>query len=308
MLANFFGKSKPVNFIIIIVLFFTYYVLDFFLAKGLDINFSDLYQFLLISPLFLILFFFFNFVISKNRLTKDNSYAFLLFVIGLGFLESLVIEYLIVIEYILLFLFLRRAYSLRALKSVYQKLFDSGFWLGILFLFSPFHLFYLLLLYAAVLLFVKVTIRTMLIPILGLLVPVFLCFTYLFWIDDLASFYQLFNIVFELDLSFYFTNYYKLFLSLFIIFILVSVVVRTGKIISVSNKFKRSWLLLIGHFLISILIVSFIESKNGSELIAFLIPSTIIIANWIQFIEKKVIIDIVLAVFLIFSLAIHFIV
>ena len=196
MLANFFGKSKPVNFILITVLFFIYYLLDFIVVKKAEINLGDFYKFLLVTPLFLLLFFLFNFIISKNKLTRANSYAFLLFLIGLGFLNAFIIETSIVFTFLLLFLFFRRVYSLRTLKIVYQKLFDSGFWLGVLFLISPFYLLYIGLLYAAVFFFAKITIRTVLIPVVGFITPVFLYFTYLFWINDLATFYQLFDTTF----------------------------------------------------------------------------------------------------------------
>ncbi|WP_347172659.1 hypothetical protein [Polaribacter uvawellassae] len=254
------------------------------------------------------LFFLFNFVVSKNKLTKDNSFAFLFFIIGLGFLESLILEYATVITYLLLFLFFRKVYSLRTLKFVYQKLFDSGFWLGVLFLISPSYLLYLILLYAAIFFFSKITVRTVVIPILGLITPLFLYFTYLFWMDDLTSFYQLFDVVFTIDFSFYQTGYYELFLILFVVFTGVAILLRTKKILSVSNRFKIIWVLLLIHLIVAIVFVSFVEKKNGTELIAFLIPSTIIIANWVQSIKKKLIVNIILALFLLLSFAIHFIV
>lgn len=308
MLANFFGKSKPVNFIIIIVLFFTYYILDFIVVKSLEINLGGVFNFLLTFPLFLGLFFLFNFIISKNKLTRDNSYAFLLFVIGLGFLESIILEYSTVIVYLLLFLFFRRVYSLRTLKFVYQKLFDSGLWLGVLYIISPSYLLYSLLLYTAILFFFKISFRTVLIPLLGFSITLFLYFTYLFWIDDVTTFYQLFDAVFNIDFSFYQTSYYQLFLITFALFTVVSIVLKTGKILSVSNKFKRSWVLLLMHLVVSIVFISLVEQKNGTELISFLIPSTIIIANWVQSIKKKLVINIILTVFILLSFAIHFIV
>jgi hypothetical protein len=308
MLANFFGKSKPVNFIIIIVLFFMYYVLDFIVVQNFEINLDYLFKFLLTFPLFLGLFFLFNFVISKNNLTRDDSYGFLLFVIGLGFLETVVLDYEIVLTYLLLFLFFRRLYSLRTLKIVYQKLFDAGLWLGVLVLISPSYVLYLILLYAAIYLFAKITIRTVLIPIIGLVTPFFLYFTYLFWNDDLATFNQLFDVVLMIDISFYLTSYYAIFLMLFLVFTAVSILLRTGNIMSVSNRFKKSWVLLLLHLVIAIVFIASVDKKNGIELISFLIPTTIIIANWICTLQKKLIINIVLMVFLLLSFAIHFIV
>lgn len=308
MLANFFGKSKPVNFILIIVLFFLYYVLDFIVVQNFEMSLEYFSNFLLTFTMFLALFFLFNFVISKNKLTRDDSYGFLFFVIGLGFLETVVLGYKTVLVYIILFLFFRRMYSLRTLKIVYQKLFDAGLWLGILALISPSYLLYLILLYAAVYLFAKITIRTVLIPILGLITPFILYFTYLFWNDDLATFYQLFDVVFMVDVSFYLTNYYGIFLSIFLVFTAVSVLFRTGGIMSVSNRFKKSWVLLLLHLVIAIVFIVFVDKKNGTELISFLIPTSIIIANWIYTIEKKRFANAILMLFLLLSFAIHFIV
>jgi hypothetical protein len=303
MLANFFSKSKPVNFIIIIALFLIYYVLDTFIYRSIAINIKVV----VVIPLYLGVFFLYNFIISKNRLTKGDSYAFLLFVVGLGCLPLLNLSYLILIKYIILFLFLRRIYSLRTLKLVYDKLFDSGLWLGVLFLASPEYVLYLFLLFASVLLFVKITFRTMVIPIVGFLIPLFLFFTYHFYVDTLDDFYQLFDIGFTLDFNSYTSNFYVSTLSIFGVVTLIAVLLKSGKIFSVSNRFKRSWILLLVHLLIALASLFLVEVRDGTELIAILIPSTILIANWIQSVERKLIVNIVLLLFLVISFAVHFI-
>ena len=304
MLANFFSKSKPVNFILIIVLFFIYYILDNFIYRSATINLDVL----VLVPLYLGVFFLYNFIIAKNRLTKDDSYAFLLFVIGLGCLPLLNIADVLLVKYILLLLFLRRIYSLRTLKSIYEKLFDSGLWLGVLFLISPEYILYLFLLFAAVLLFIKLTFRTVVIPILGFLTPIFLFFTYHFYVDTLDDFFQLFNIGFTLDFSAYNSSFYAVTLSTFGLVTFISILLRSGRIFSVSNRFKRSWSLLLLHLLVSLVSLFLIDAKDGTELIAVLIPSTILIANWIQSVERKLIVNLVLLLFLVISVAVHFIV
>ncbi len=303
MLANFFSKSKPVNFILIIVLFLIYYVLDNFIYRPVTINLEVLVS----IPLFLGIFFLYIFIITKNRLTKDDSYAFLLFVVGLGCLPQLNVAYIVLVKYIMLFLFLRRIYSLRTLKSVYEKLFDSGLWLGVLFLISPEHVLYLFLLFAAVLLFVKITFRTIVIPILGFLTPIFLFFTYHFYVETLADFYQIFDIKYTLDFNIYNASFYVISLATFGLITFISIVLRSGRIFSVSNRFKRSWSLLLLHLLVAFSSLFLIEVKDGTELIAILIPSTILIANWIQSVERKIIVNVVLLLFLVISFAVHFI-
>jgi hypothetical protein len=304
MLANFFSKSKPVNFILIIVLFLIYYVLDNFIYRSVEINFETF----VVLPLYLGLFFLYNFIISKNKLTKDDSYAFLLFVVGLGCLPELNVAYIILVKYFVLFLFLRRIYSLRTLKSVYEKLFDSGLWLGVLLLISPEYVLYLFLLFIAVLLFIKVTFRTIVIPVLGFLTPIFLFFTYNFYVDTLDNFYQLFDIEFSLDFNSYNSSFYTVSLVAFGLVTFISILLRSGRIFSVSNRFKRSWSLLLLHLLVALCSLFLIDAKDGTELIAILIPSTILIANWVQSVERKLIVNTILLLFLAISFVIHFIV
>ena len=303
MLANFFGKSKPVNFILIIALFLGYYILELFLYGFSTSTMKDI----LVLPLFLVLFFLFNFVISKNKLTKDNSYAFLLLVVGLGFLPRIYLDYTFVVSYIVLFLFFRRIYSLRTLKEVLAKLFDSGFWLGVLFLMSPAYLCFFLLLYSAILLSVKTNIKMLLIPILGFVTPVLLFFTYHFFRNEIESFYKLFDFEFWGDFSSYNSTNFLIVFLLFGITTFVSLFFKTGKIFSVSNKFKRSWILLILHLLIAICSLFLVSEKDGSEVFGILIPSTIIIANWLQSIERRLIVNVVLLLFIVTSFVIHFI-
>mgnify|MGYP000114607437 CR=1 FL=1 len=67
MLANFFGKSNPVNFIVVFLVFLGYYIANFFIVNPLqffDIN--VILNQLLTVILFLFLFLFYNFILIKN--------------------------------------------------------------------------------------------------------------------------------------------------------------------------------------------------------------------------------------------------
>ena len=77
MLANFFGKTDPANLIIIFGLFLSYFLAAYFI--GFSSSDSLLWLGTTIG-LFVFLFFFFNFILAKNKLTLYNSYGFLFFV------------------------------------------------------------------------------------------------------------------------------------------------------------------------------------------------------------------------------------
>jgi hypothetical protein len=308
MLANFFGKSKPVNFIIITVLFLGYFILNHFQQEIEVYNAAFLLEESACLFLFFGMFFLYNFIITKNRLTKDDSYAFLFFVLVLGANSTFFIGFRMLIVNIFLLLFFRKIYSLRTYKSVLQKLFDAGFWLGICFLFEPFSIVFYLVLLVAVSLFLEISKRTILIPILGFATPVFIYFTYYFLTDSLAVFEKLFEFSPTFNFQLYNTIPNHLILGLLLVFVIVSILIKTGHIFAVSNQFKRSWALLILHLLVSVVFVAFIKEKDGSELMIVFIPATIIIANWIASVEKKWLISAVLLLFFAASLAVHFII
>mgnify|MGYP001057493561 CR=1 FL=1 len=308
MLANFFGKSKPVNFILISVLFILYVILF-----SVVYNFENIHIELWIHILegfivFLVLFFLYNFIVSENRLTQDNSYAFLFFVISLGFLPNVVSDFKTVIISLLLLMFLREIYSLRRPKAVLKKLFDAGLWLGFPFILEPFTVVFFLLIFTAIILFIKVTIRTIVIPVLGFATPLFLYYTYCFYTNQMSLFTYLFEFTFSYDFSIYNTPFYQLTFGFFGFFVLLSIIARSSKIFSVRNRFKKSWILLLSHLIVAIVFVVLLRTHSGAEMIAVSIPVTIIIANWIQSVKKKEVTDVVLALFLVFSFAIHFIV
>ena len=111
MLANFFGKSKPINFIVLFVLFLGYFVLSIF-SKELSFN--------LVKELgwFLVVFSVYNFIIAKNLLTYDNSFAFLFFVILIGFFPDTIQINKTFYANLTILLFLRKVYSLQSSKNI----------------------------------------------------------------------------------------------------------------------------------------------------------------------------------------------
>lgn len=308
MLANFFGKSKPVNFIIIGALFLIYFLIaQFTVVEGVEKEVLTLPK-LLMFLLFALFLFLFNFIIIKNKLTRDNLYAFLLLIIFLGTISNTLVNANNLLVEVLILFALRKIYSIRKPNNILAKLFDAGLWLGVAFILEPFSLVFFLMIYAAVFLFYEISVRTLLIPILGMLSPIFLFFTYSFFVDRMTYFNSLFEFTTSYDFSSYNTAFYKLSLAFISLILLISILARTPKIFSVNNKFKRSWALLLFHLIVATGFVLLLKKRDGAELMAIFIPITIILANWLQFVKRKWMIDFVLLLFLGYSISVHFIV
>ncbi len=305
MIAKFFNKSEPANIFNILILLFLYYVAAMFFIHNYEFSFSFLVHKIIIFLSLLLFVLIINFIIKKNSLTQDNSYAVLLIVFLLGTFSETMFVNSIVFANIGLLLGFRKIYSLRSGINTKQKLFDAGFWIGISTIIYSWSILYILLIYVGIVVFRKLSLKNILIPIIGISTPILIYFSYHFYFDTSEIFYSKFNI----EYSFIFNSYsqQKLLIPLiFLVFILlVSTIILTPKIVLVSNKLKSLWTALLNHLLISTIIVVMSPVKSGSEMLFLLFPAAIIITNFIQKSQSSIYKNLILYLFLIISVGVY---
>lgn len=305
MIANIYNKTKPINIISIIVLLAVFFVVTSYMFNAEVVSLSYLLReitvFIFLVTFLLVLLF----IIRKNKLTQDNSYGLLLVVLLLGtFYETLLAKKIIFISLTLLFAY-RKIYSLRTGIRTKQILFDAGFWIAVSTLIYSWSIFYIVLIYIGILGSGKQSFKNFLIPLIGLIVPIFMFFTYCFYVDDLPMFYNRF--LFEESLNY---NAYKdpklLIPIVFCILTLVlSIIGVSIRVAFLSKKIKLIWLVLLSHLAISVFIIGYSPVKNGSEMLFGIFPMAIIITNYIQKIESVVIKNAFLYLFLAVSMAVY---
>jgi hypothetical protein len=290
MLANFLGKSKPINFIILLSLFFSLFLFtSFSLYYGEGFQFSFLFKIASSIGFYLTIFFFYNFIVSKNNLTFDNFYAFSIFTVFLSYFISITTDTKVLITLLLYILFLRKIYSLKSEKKISKKLFDSGFWLGILFILEPFSAIFAILIYAAIFLHQRLIINNLILPIIGFLPPIIIYFTYCFWFDKLYLFTNLFyfqsfdNFHLYSENNFYWTSLVIIILSI------TSILLKSINVFYVNNSFKKKWSLLVINLATTLFFTLFIPNKNGTEFLFVLFPAAIIIANGLEIVHNNII-------------------
>jgi len=299
MLANFLNKSKPINYIGMLFLFLIAFIGTLFygdsIAKVEYLFFLESIVFILI---FLFVIFIFNFITKKNRLTFDNSYAFFFFIILLISILPDILNFRILILCCIYLLILRKTYSLKSIKKIYEKTFDASFWLGVFFILEPNSIIFVFFLFIGIYIHKKASLNSFLIPFIGFASPLIIYFTYLFWIDKLEEFYNLFKFKFNFDFQNYYSN--KLFFLFLIIFMItvISILIKSRSALSVNNSFKRNWILLILNFFIPFIFLYSNDSKSYENFIFIIFPSSIILANGIELINKKFFRDILLYFFL----------
>ena len=286
MLTNFFSKTKPITIVVILALFLCYYGIAFFT----NVNGTDDFK---VVPLFFLMLGLVTFIDIKNELTFDNSYTLLFYVIIVGAFSSVFLIDKTFYSCITLLLFSRKVYSLQAMTNIAKKLFDAGFWLSITFILEPFSILFVVMLYASIILHQRLSIENIIIPLVGLFVPLFLYYTFWFWNDNLDCFYNLFQWYSSYEISvFSKTNYFIAFCFIGVL-TLLSIILKTPKALAVLNTFRSSWVLILVNFVCVFFLVLLIEDKTENEVIYLCFPLALILANGLELFEKKRFVDLI---------------
>ena len=306
MIANFFNQTKPINFVVLsIIMVFVFVISSIVVYSG---NFSLIFLIKKGVLLFLtiLMIFIYNFIIRKNALTENNSYALLFYILLIGFFPYIFENSrLLIANFILLFSF-RRIYSLRTSIHVKEKIFDSAFWIGIASMFYFWSILFILLIYSAIWVFNKGEKRNVFIPVVGFATPVFL--TYVFYLagNNLLGFSNLWSINYDFNLSSYTLLKLLLPLIFLILLTLIAVYPTTKKSLIAKIDFKSTWTLLMIHILLALFIVAISPAKIGSELIFLFFPLSILFANFIQITKRYWLKEMIIYLFIITFFSVYF--
>ncbi|MGA9324594.1 MAG: DUF6427 family protein [Salegentibacter sp.] len=306
MLTSFFGKSKPLN-LIVVILFMTAFFVAANFHEGFDeISLTGFFEILGVLLVFVLSILVLNFIARKNDLTKRSAYKILFFaVFSCSFIALLKNQQAILANLFLLFA-LRRIVSLRSHKFMQRKIFDATFWICIASLFYFWAILFVVVVYAGIMAYAA-RLKNWLIP------PVaFLCvaaITTSFHIVAYDAFYTLpqWFQASNFDFSLYREPQILVPLSI-ILALLLWTLLYYASIIQKASVTQRPLLhLILLSLFTNITIAVFSPHKDGSELIFFFVPLSIIASNYFDSKRDKIFREVLLAILILMPFAIPFI-
>lgn len=306
MLSNFLSKSRPINYLIILLILVIFFFIGVFSDTNLELN---LFSFGKILMNFTALFFMvllINFVIRKNELTKDNSYSLFLVVMFFAMLPNTMKWSTVFLSNVFLLISLRRIFSLKNNIRIAIKIFDAGFWLGISILFYNNLILFWVVLLMGLVFYQRLNIKNLIISILGMFIPVFLFYVYCLTFDQLLIFNNIFDFQIDNNLVFYSKLTLLIPITILISITIWSVISITSGIHKISSKNKSSWFLLLTTLWIAFLISYYKVDKNGSELIFLFFPTSVIIANYFQKEKDKIFRNLIFYLIFFVTIAVYF--
>lgn len=282
MLTNFFGKSSPINFLVLGI-----FILIGFIGHGIRMPFQSItwgfvanYSICFIICVFSMLLL--DFIIRKNALTRTNTFGILFFSSFLLMFPKVFIEWDILISHLMILLAFRRILSLKTERNLEKKILDASIWISVASFIYAYSILYFVILFASITRKTHTTYKHILIPFVGLF-SVLVCFTAYHYLmnGSFAWFYDM-----DWSISKDFSSYNSLEivipLSLFLSLLVWALGHRLYKLPTVPKKWRPNYLLIVLIISVSIFVAIGSPEKNSAELIFLIAPSAIIVANYIE--------------------------
>jgi hypothetical protein len=294
MISSFFGKTKPINHIIILSFLFVFYWIFYFLFTNDSTAPEVLAINSLVLAVLLLSVFVVDFIIKRNKMTASNSFAILFYALLIVvFPETLADNNAILCSFFLL-LATRRLISIRTLRNIKLKIFDATLWVMAASLFYEWAILYMALIFAAVYIYEPKNIRNWMVPFAGI-------FTFFMIIQGfliLAHYPEFFREHYHYTFAFDLTDYLdwgissKLLVYLTLTFMtIVFSFLKLGK--SGLGKIVTMRLIVLS-FIIGIFLKILASSPNDHPLMVTFFPSAIFLTNYVESIKKPRIKEIVL--------------
>lgn len=287
MITSFFNTSKPIHFVIVLILALCTFVFFRLYISEVDLNAiyigKELGLFLILSWSIGVL----AFLTSKNNLSQNNSYNVLLFSVFLAVMPATIQNNSVLISNLFVLLALRRIISLRSKVNVKKKLFDAAFWIAIASLFHFWTILFFILVIIALISYAIEDIKNWIIPFLAFFAVALLYSCYYIITEDTFGNLEQYWSGISIDFTAY--NSLKTIISITVLlsFGLWSSFFYFKKIGEQTRSVKASFILIYIAFLLGVALIVVTDYKDGSEFLFVFAPLAIIITNYIETITEK---------------------
>ncbi|MFS4466265.1 hypothetical protein [Maribacter sp. 2210JD10-5] len=294
MISSIFGKTKPINFIILLgFLFLFYWCVQFYVIEK-EFSTENIVVEILALSLLLFSIFVVDFIVKRNKLTGPNSFSILFFTLLIVVFPETLGDNNAILSCFFLLLASRRLLSLKSLKNIKSKIFDTTLWIMISSLFYEWNLLFMILVFSAIYIYEPKNIRNWLTVLPAVICYFFILYSILIlmnytqFIEDHYDFNVDFNSIVATGWSTNIKLIVYAFLNLLLAFFAFLKLGKSGvgKIVTIR--------LIAISFVIGLLVTLMVSTAQHQAIIITFFPSVIFIGNYIESIKKPNILEVVL--------------
>ncbi|AEW86458.1 hypothetical protein B0A78_00765 [Flavobacterium columnare NBRC 100251 = ATCC 23463] len=286
MITSVFSKSRPINYVIVIILLVVSFLFYQFNISTSDLTAIQIGQKLVLLVLLVGSLLITNFITKKNGLSKDNSYTFLLFFIFLILFPDTLSDLKLILSNAFILLALRRLISMHSMITPKEKIFDASLWVFLASLINFWCILFLLLVFSSIILHVSRDYRNWLIPFIAFftVLVIGLMFSLAFYPEFLTLYPQQIYVDFTVkDLTNVFQN---IAVAIYVVASLIAFVSMLFILQSKMSHLISSYRKVIFAFIIGLAIYFVMPEKHNSYLIYTFVPVAIMLTNYLEKIKK----------------------
>ena len=286
MISSIFGKTKPINYIIVLAfLFLLYWVVHFFLF---DRAYEPLGLLRQIGVLTLLSFSFFvvNFIVKRNKLTGTNSFIILFFVLLMVLFPEVLVDNSVILSNFFILLSLRRLISVRSLKSVKFKIFDGTLWIIVASFFYDWAILYLMVVFMTIYIYEPKNLKNWLVPLIAIFTAFMISQSILVLSGNPGFLLDHYGLQISFDLEHYlnWANSTKLVIyAILIVVIAIFALLKMGK----SGIGKIVVARLVVFLFVLGLFISVLGTSEGRyPILLTFFPAAILLTNYVESIKR----------------------
>lgn len=282
MIATIFGKSSPLNYLLLIGLL----TLCFFMYQlGITTDAASYFEIAQKTGLLLLLAFSLlitGFVTKRNELSKGSNYSILFFLSFLVLFPTVFANPEVIISNFFVLLAIRRLTSLQSLIAPKEKIFDASAWIFVASIFHFWSILFILLVFVSIILHVSRDYRNWLLPYIALFAITGM-FVLVALIIDEAMLWQFINGAY-VDFNFnYFTNNTQniaisIYAAFAVLFLFSQVIALPSKPLILHSQYKK----MIIAFLIGAAVYAVSPNKTNGMLIYTFMPASIMATSYVE--------------------------
>ncbi|WP_340201044.1 DUF6427 family protein [Ascidiimonas sp. W6] len=298
ILSSIFGKTKPINFILLTTYLLLVLGVVVFLGLRSFETTVPFTHYALAFSLTTISIFVIEFICKKNNLALNNNYVIYFFCMLIAVFPALFIYPQIAIASWFILLAVRKMITLKSQIGIKRKIFDAAFWIAIAALCYNWSIMVSIPLYVAIAIYAGNDIKNLIIPIIAFSTVLILTYTGFLWFDQQAEFKSLLSFEMVLSKEEY-TRSYLLLPSIFLgLLIIASVLTYFLKVKLKTTSVKNSLLLVLLTLVVLIVGIGFGTKLEGASYALLGFPLSIFAGNYVEQLSKKWMKEAILWIFL----------
>lgn len=279
MITSFFRTSKPLHYLIFLVLFFAIFVFQSFYNHNINQSPISYLTLFCVFFLFLVTFFVYVFIITKNDLTQKNSFAALYLCLFIGILPQFFLTPIVMLSNLFVLLGLRRIFSLKKNLNTKKKLFDAGFWIALATIFYPWSVLYFVPLFVAILMITSDYFKNTFAVFFGALSVSLTAFLYIYFLNKDFDIWLKLMPQINLDLSIYYDLITFFPLAILLTSSLWGISSLFNRMVFKTSKSRFVYFILLFALVIGLIIPLVSENKSMADFIFLVFPLAIVMAN-----------------------------